>query len=80
MIQIILFPVRTRKRRETGKQFIALYLLSILLAGGVIGYLWVSKEGEINHLNRRLSQLQAEVQKFARYESPGELEEQEGGC
>lgn len=69
MIQINLLPVRTRKRRETGKQFIALYLLSILLAGGVIGYLWVSKEGEINHLNRRLSQLQADVQKFARYES-----------
>jgi len=69
MIQINLLPVRTRKKRETGKQFIVLYLLCILLAGGVIGYLWISKENEIAALNKRLAQVQAEVKKYAQYEA-----------
>ncbi len=68
MIQINLLPVRTRKKRETGKQFIVLYLLCVLLAGGVIGYLWISKESEIAALNKRLAQVQAEVKKYAQYE------------
>lgn len=69
MIQINLLPVKARKRRETAKQFFSLYLLSILLAFLVMGYMWYSKNNDIASFNNRLGQLQQEVNQYAKFEA-----------
>lgn len=68
MIQINLLPVRVKKKQEGARQFVSIYFLSIGLALAVIGYLWFSNESEITTLQTRLSGLQAEVAKYAKYE------------
>ncbi|NTU47775.1 MAG: hypothetical protein HGA84_02065 [Syntrophobacteraceae bacterium] len=69
MIQINLLPVKAKKRKESAKQLFSLYLLSIVLAALIMGYLWYAKNSEIAMLEKRLAQLQQEVQQYAKYES-----------
>ncbi|NTV41867.1 MAG: hypothetical protein HGA63_01055 [Syntrophobacteraceae bacterium] len=68
MIQINLLPVKAKKRKESAKQLFSLYLLSIVLAALIMGYLWYAKNSEIAMLEKRLAQLQQEVQQYAKYE------------
>lgn len=68
MIQINLLPVRARKKQENVRQFISIYLLSVVLVLCIIGYIWISRNMEINRLNTHLSQVQQEVAKYAKYE------------
>jgi type IV pilus assembly protein PilN len=69
MIQINLLPIRTKKRRETARQFVSVYFLSIVLVVAGMGYLWMTKNSEISERSSRLSQLQQEVAKYAKYEA-----------
>jgi type IV pilus assembly protein PilN len=69
MIQINLLPVRTKKKREHVRQFIYIYVLSIVLTVSAIGYLWITQKYKISSLNGRLTQLQAEVAQYAKYEA-----------
>jgi len=69
MIQINLLPVRTKKRKETARQFVSVYFLSIVLIVAGMGYVGVVNNGEITQRKQRLTQLQQEVAKFAKYEA-----------
>ncbi len=68
MIQINLLPVRLKKRQEGARQFQSIYFLTIGLSLAIIGYLWFSKANEIDMLQKRLSFLQQEVGKLAKYD------------
>ncbi|MCE5336899.1 MAG: PilN domain-containing protein [Desulfobacteraceae bacterium] len=69
MIQINLLPVRVKKKQEGARQFVSVYFLSIGLALAVIGFLWFSNDNEIKDLQRRLSAVQSEVTKLAKFEA-----------
>lgn len=69
MIQINLLPVKAKKKRESAKQLFSLYLLSIVLAALIMGYLWYSKNNEIATLEKRLVQLQEEAKQYAKYDA-----------
>lgn len=69
MIQINLLPVRVKKKKDNARQFVSAYLLSVVLLLAVIGYLWVTNESEIRTLNTRLTQVQQEVAKYAKFEA-----------
>jgi len=68
MIQINLLPVRVKKRQEGARQFASIYILGIVLALAVIGYLWISTDSEIGALRGRLASLQQESSKYAQFE------------
>lgn len=69
MIQINLLPVKAKKKRESAKQLFSLYLLSIVLAALIMGYLWYAKNNEIVTLEKRLTQLQEEAKQYAKYDA-----------
>ncbi|NLI81689.1 MAG: hypothetical protein GX443_08380 [Deltaproteobacteria bacterium] len=69
MIQINLLPVKAKKKRESARQLFSFYLLSIVLALLVMGYLWYAKKGEISMLNGRLAQLQQEIKQYEKYDA-----------
>jgi type IV pilus assembly protein PilN len=68
MIQINLLPVQTKKKRETVRQFLSIYLAGIFLTAGGMGYLWYSKANKIESLTAQESQLQVEVKKYLKFE------------
>jgi len=68
MIQVNLLPVRSKKKKENVRQLISIYLLCVVLALAIMGYLWNSSRGRIVVLERRNSQLQQEVAQYAKYE------------
>ncbi len=69
MIQINLLPVRLQKQKEGARQIASVYLLSIVLAGVIIGFLWIRYDGEIGARKKELSSLQQEVGKYAKFEA-----------
>ncbi|MCE5242165.1 MAG: PilN domain-containing protein [Desulfobacteraceae bacterium] len=69
MIQINLLPARTTKRKESARQFIAIFIASVLVTGSIIGFLWYWQENEIVSLEREIASLKQEVAKFAQYEA-----------
>lgn len=69
MIQINLLPIRTKKRRETARQFVSVYFLTIILIVAGLGYVWMTNNSEIEEKQRKLSQIEQEVAKFAKYET-----------
>jgi len=69
MIQINLLPVRLQKRKEGARQVASIYLLSIVLAGAIMGFLWIHYDGEIKARKNELSSLRQEVGKYARFEA-----------
>lgn len=69
MIQINLLPVRVKKRKEHARQFVSVFFLSIFLFLAAIGYLWISKENEIESLNSKLTQIKQEVASYAKFEA-----------
>ena len=69
MIQINLLPAKTSKRKESAKQFISIFILSILLSGSLIAYLWITQDSEIANLERSVASLKQEVAKYAQYET-----------
>lgn len=68
MIQINLLPIRARKKQETARQFVSVYLLSVFFAVSLIGYVWISQNNEIKRLSTQLAQIQQEVSQYAKYE------------
>ena len=68
MIQVNLIPVRAQKRRENVRQFVSIYLLSLVLLLSVMGYLWSALHNEAELLERRLTQLRNEVNQYAKYD------------
>ncbi len=68
MIQINLIPEKVRKTRDTTRQFIALYVSSMVLATLGVGYLWHSMNHEKASLERQVSRLDREIQKYAKYD------------
>ena len=69
MIQINLLPVRVQKRKEGARQIASVYLLTVVLAMAVIGFLWISFSQKIASRQNELSALQQEVKKYAKFES-----------
>lgn len=69
MIQINLLPIRARKKQESVRQFISVYLLSIALLLSAIGYIWTYQNKEIDRLSKRLAQVQQEVNQYVKYEA-----------
>ncbi|MEN6485566.1 MAG: PilN domain-containing protein, partial [Syntrophobacteraceae bacterium] len=69
MIQINLLPARTTKRKESARQFIAIFIASVLVMGSIIGFLWYWQENEIVSLEREIASLKQEVAKFVQYEA-----------
>ncbi|MGA2936054.1 MAG: PilN domain-containing protein [Syntrophobacteraceae bacterium] len=69
MIQINLLPVRVQKRKEGARQIASVYLLTIVLAMALIGFLWISYDRQIVSRQNELSALQQEVKKYAKFES-----------
>ncbi|ABK16237.1 PilN domain-containing protein [Syntrophobacter fumaroxidans] len=68
MIQINLLPVRAKKKRETARQFVSIYFLSIILMAIALGAAWFLKDREIQDKKAELSRLQQEVAKYAKFE------------
>ncbi len=68
MIQINLLPVRVQKRKEGARQIASVYLLTVVLAMAVIGFLWISFNQKIVSRQNELSALQQEVKKYAKFE------------
>jgi type IV pilus assembly protein PilN len=68
MIQINLLPVRLKKQKEGARQIASIYLLTIVLAGAVMGYFWFYYDIQINARKNELSSLQKEVGKYAKFE------------
>lgn len=68
MIQINLLPARTTKTRNYASQFPVLYFACIFIALATIGYLWISKNSEIDDLQTRLQNVQKEVAKYAKFD------------
>jgi type IV pilus assembly protein PilN len=69
MIQVNLIPVRAQKRRENVRQFVSIYLLSVVLLLLMIGYTWNSLHSEAELSERRLTQLRNEVNQYAKFEA-----------
>ena len=55
MIQINLLPVRVQKKKEGARQLASIYLLTICLAGAVIGLLWMSFDRQISSKETELA-------------------------
>jgi type IV pilus assembly protein PilN len=68
MIRINLLPFRVRIRKENVRQFISVYLLSVVLVLVSICYLWIRQNNQISVLDSRLKELTREADAFARYE------------
>jgi type IV pilus assembly protein PilN len=64
MILINLLPVKVQKRKEGARQIASIYLLTVVLAMAVIGYLWLSYDREITSRQDKLTALQSEVKKY----------------
>lgn len=56
-------------RKEHARQFVSVFFLSIFLLLAVIGYLWISKDREIESLNTKLALVKQEVGKYAKFEA-----------
>ena len=69
MIQVNLLPVRSKKKKENVRQLISIYLLCVVLALCVMGFLWSSQRSQLQALERRNSQLQQEVAQYAKYDA-----------
>jgi type IV pilus assembly protein PilN len=68
MIRINLLPFRVRIRKENVRQFISVYLLSVVLVLVSICYLWIRQTNQISVLDSRLKELTREADSFAKYE------------
>lgn len=68
MIQINLLPVRVQKRKEGARQIASAYVLTIVLAIVIMGYLGITYNREINRRQEQLSMLRAQVNKYRVYE------------
>lgn len=68
MIQINLLPVRVQKRKEGARQIASIYLLTIVLALAVMGYLDISYNRAISVRQDKLSAVQSEVKKYQVYQ------------
>ena len=68
MIRINLLPFRVRIRKENVRQFISVYLLSVVLVLVSICFLWIRQNNQISVLDSRLAELTREADSFARYE------------
>ncbi len=68
MIRINLLPAKARKTRDTTRQFIVAYGLSIVIAIGGIGYVRHSMKNEKERLDRRIVQLDRETAQYTKYD------------
>jgi type IV pilus assembly protein PilN len=68
MIQINLLPVRVQKRKEGARQIASIYLLTVVLAVVIVGFLWISYDQAIDARKSELSALQQEVNKYAKFD------------
>jgi len=68
MIRINLLPFRVRIRKENVRQFISVYLLSVVLVLVSICYLWIRQNNQISVLDSRLKEVTREADSFAKYE------------
>lgn len=64
MIQINLLPVRVQKRKEGARQIASIYLLTVVLALAIIGYLDISYNRAISSRRDKLAAVQSEVKKY----------------
>jgi type IV pilus assembly protein PilN len=69
MIQINLLPVRVQKRKEGARQIASIYLLTVVLALAIIGFLWKYEDDQIAARQNELSALKQEVSKYAKFEA-----------
>ena len=68
MIRINLLPFRVRIRKENVRQFISVYLLSVVLVLVSICYLWIRQNNQVSVLDSRLKEVTREADSFAKYE------------
>ena len=64
MILINLLPVKVQKRKEGARQIASVYLLTMVLAMAIMGWLWLSYGREISSRQERLASIQSEVKKY----------------
>jgi type IV pilus assembly protein PilN len=69
MIQINLIPAKVRKKRDTARQFVSLFVLLLLVAVAAMGFLWFVNQNKIGSLERKLAQVKQEVTKYAKFEA-----------
>ncbi len=68
MIQINLLPARVRQSKHHTRQFITVYVSSIILATLGIGYVWHSMSSQKVELERRIVRLDKEVKQYAKFD------------
>ncbi len=68
MIQINLLPARVRKRRDNVNQYIYAFGFTVAAALLIMACLWYYQNTQISDLNSRLTQVQSEVSKFAKFD------------
>jgi type IV pilus assembly protein PilN len=68
MIRINLLPLRAKKRKVTVRHFFLAFLATIAVTTILIGAIWIYQETQIHNLNKRLTQVKAEVEQYAKYE------------
>lgn len=64
MIQINLLPVRVQKRQEGARKIASIYLLTIVLAMAIIGYLELTYSRAISSRQEKLYAIQTQVNKY----------------
>lgn len=69
MIRINLLPSRYKSKTKGAKEFVILYVASVVVVLGLMGYLWISQRNELKTLNIRLAELEKEVKDYANYET-----------
>ncbi|MDR3569213.1 MAG: PilN domain-containing protein [Syntrophobacteraceae bacterium] len=69
MILINLLPVKVQKRKEGARQIVSIYMLTIVLAMAVMGYLWLSYNREISSRRQKLATIQSEVKKYQLFQA-----------
>jgi type IV pilus assembly protein PilN len=68
MIRVNLLPFRVRIRKESVRQFISVYLLSVVFVLVSMSYLWIRQNSQISTLDSRLKELTREADSYAKYE------------
>jgi type IV pilus assembly protein PilN len=68
MIRINLLPTKFKSKTKGAKEFIFLYLASVVLLLAVIGYLWSDQRSRVEDLKRRLAELERQVKDLSDFE------------
>lgn len=69
MIRINLLPSHFKPKTKGVREFVFLYVASVVIVAAVMGYLWVTQRNQLQDLNKRLTELEKQVKDYANYEN-----------